>query len=280
MRRAMVRAVTAATPVPVSARSLSHLGRVVSGSSWNAPRGSTLSATTFPAPSATMGWVGATIPRRSMFIQTENTPNPSSLKFLPGVPVLPPEYGSGMFLQKGERDYQRSPLAVRLFTLEGVTAVFLGSDFITITKDKTEDWTPLKPQIFSIIMDAYAEGIEIMTEEPEISDTTILEDDDEIVAMIKELLETRIRPAVQEDGGDIFYVSFDHGTGVVQLQLAGSCQGCPSSSVTLKSGVENMLMHYIPEVTEVVAVDEDIAELEREQSAFEKKLAQAGIPSD
>ena len=129
-------------------------------------------------------------------------------------------------------------------------------------------------------MDAYAEGIEIMTEEPEISDTTILDDDDEIVAMIKELLETRIRPAVQEDGGDIFYVAFEHGTGVVKLQLAGSCSGCPSSSVTLKSGVENMLMHYIPEVTEVIAVDEDVAELEREQSAFERKLAQAGIPSD
>merc|ERR1711871_94234 len=153
---------------------------------------------------------------------------------------------------------------------EGVTAVFLGRDFITVTKDKSEDWTPMKPQIFSIIMDAYADGIEIMTEEPEISDTTILEDDDEIVAMIKELLETRIRPAVQEDGGDIFYVSFDHGTGVVMLQLAGSCQGCPSSSVTLKNGVENMLMHYIPEVTAVESVDADQMAAEKEQLEFMK----------
>lgn len=213
-----------------------------------------------------------------MFIQTEKTPNPSSLKFLPGVEVLPERYGSGMFFEKGDREYQKSPLAVRLFTIEGVTAVFLGRDFITVTKGPDEAWAPLKTLIFGAVMDAFGDGIEVMTDAPPVSDTTILDEDDEIVAMIKELLETRIRPAVQEDGGDIFYVDFDHGTGIVRLRLAGSCQGCPSSSVTLKSGVENMLQHYIPEVTSVEQVDPDEAADMDAQKSFEAKLRAAGIP--
>mmetsp|Transcript_27984 Transcript_27984/g.62447 ORF Transcript_27984/g.62447 Transcript_27984/m.62447 type:complete len:292 (-) Transcript_27984:324-1199(-) len=218
---------------------------------------------------------------RSLFIQTEQTPNPSTLKFLPGLEVLPPSHGTGMFLQKGDREYQRSPLAVRLFKVEGVASVFLGLDFVTVGKEKDSDWSALKPQIFSLLMDTFAEEdfkVVLDTSEAVVSDTTILEDDGEIVAMIKELLETRIRPAVQEDGGDIFYVSFDEGTGVVRVRLAGSCQGCPSSSVTLKSGVENMLMHYIPEVTCVEAVDEDVAKLEQEQREFERGFDTDGGP--
>jgi len=214
---------------------------------------------------------------RFLFIQTETTPNPETLKFLPGLEVLSPSFGTGMFFQKGEkREWQQSPLASRLFALEGVKNVFLGADFVTVGKDSEEAWGGLKPQIFSLLMDAFAEeGFKVMSEagsDSFVTDTTILEDDDEIVAMIKELLETRVRPAVQEDGGDIFYVSFDEGTGVVRVRLAGSCQGCPSSSVTLKSGVENMLMHYIPEVTSVEAVDEDVAQLEREQADFAREL--------
>lgn len=225
-----------------------------------------------------LGSVPVVYSRRSLFIQTEKTPNPSSLKFIPGAEVLPEKYGSGMFFQKGDRDYQKSPLTTRLFRIEGVTAIFLGRDFITVTKSAGEEWSGLKTLVFGEIMDAFAENVEAMTDAPIISDTTILEDDDEIVAMIKELLETRIRPAVQEDGGDIFYVSFDHGTGVVRLQLAGSCAGCPSSSVTLKNGVENMLMHYIPEVSSVEQVDEDVAKDEENQREFEMMLAKAGIP--
>jgi Fe-S cluster biogenesis protein NfuA len=137
-------------------------------------------------------------------------------------------------------------------------------------------------------MDHYASGKPAVTSTPEITDTTILEDDDEIVAMIKELLESRIRPAVQEDGGDIRYVGFNEDTGIVLVQLAGSCVGCPSSSVTLKNGVENMLKHYIPEVVGVEAIEDEgeaeaapeISESEDEQKArtYEERLKAAGIP--
>lgn len=221
-------------------------------------------------------------PRRGLFIQTEKTPNPDAVKFLPGISVLPPEHGSGLFLQKVDREFQRSPLAVRLFAITGVSNVFFGADFVTVgrispdhasvTDPADVDWSELKPQVFSTLMDCFNEGVLVVDDTPVVSDTTILDDDDEIVAMIKELLETRIRPAVQEDGGDIFYAGFDEGTGVVRVQLAGSCQGCPSSSVTLKSGVENMLMHYIPEVTAVESVDADQVAAEKEQLEFMKNL--------
>ena len=160
-----------------------------------------------------------------------------------------------------------------------MTGVFLGKDFITVTKSKGMVWQGLKPDVFSTIMDFYAEGLEAVRAGADVgaSDTAIHDDDDEVVALVKELLETRIRPAVQEDGGDIFYVRFDEDTGIVWLRLAGSCSGCPSSSVTLKNGVENMLMHYIPEVTGVQAVEE---EEDEPLDTFEKKLAAAGIPSD
>ena len=134
---------------------------------------------------------------------------------------------------------------------EGVAGVFLASDFITVSKEEDADWLTLKPQLFASIMDHYAAGESALSEGEDIDSLAISEDDSEVVQMIKELLDMRIRPSVQEDGGDIKFHGFDEENGVVSLEMQGSCSGCPSSSVTLKSGIENMLMHYIPEVKEV-----------------------------
>lgn len=193
-----------------------------------------------------------------MFIQTQPTPNPHSLMFMPGQKVL--ESGTKEF--QNARAGMASPLAKRLFAVDGVTAVFFGSEFITVTKQEDASWATLKPLLFSAIMDHYASGAAIVTDEATqaASDTAIHEDDDEVVAMIKELLETRIRPAVQEDGGDITYRAFDADTGVVTVKMMGACSGCPSSTITLKSGIENMLMHYIPEVKGVVEAGPDEGE--------------------
>eukprot|EP00607_Mallomonas_marina_P009269 CAMPEP_0182417844 /NCGR_PEP_ID=MMETSP1167-20130531/2284_1 /TAXON_ID=2988 /ORGANISM="Mallomonas Sp, Strain CCMP3275" /LENGTH=252 /DNA_ID=CAMNT_0024591651 /DNA_START=77 /DNA_END=831 /DNA_ORIENTATION=+ len=196
--------------------------------------------------------------KRSIFINTESTPNPQSLKFLPGEIVLPESFGTGMYFQRGDqKEIQRSPLAKSLFLVEGVNGVFFGRDFVSVTKDTEESWNALKPQVFSKILDFFAEGTPVVTDTPTISDTTILDTDDEVVALIKELLETRVRPSVQDDGGDIFYEGFDPHTGIVSVKLAGSCVGCPSSSVTLRNGVENMLKHYIPEVTGIHEVTDE-----------------------
>lgn len=229
---------------------------------------------------------------RTMFIQTEDTPNPESLKFLPGKPVLTDvEDNAGFYATKSDRqDIARSPLAKALFAVEGVKSIYLGNDFVTVTKVAQHQWAHVRIQIFSAIMEHYASGQPALTETAEITDTTILDDDDEVVAMIKELLETRIRPAVQEDGGDIRYVGFEPDTGVVEVKLAGSCVGCPSSSVTLKQGVENMLMHYIPEVKSVISREEESeeegddndedppSEEEKKTKSYEERLAAAGIP--
>ena len=152
---------------------------------------------------------------RSLFIETETTPNPQSMKFLPGQEVLPEEHGTGMYFQKSEtRDIARSPLAKSLFGVSGVRGLFFGRDFITVTKNTNESWHPLKPQIFSKILDFYAEGLPIIQDSSAISDTAILDSDDEVVATIKELIEARVRPSVQEDGGDIFYEGFEPSTGM------------------------------------------------------------------
>ncbi|KAJ4964634.1 hypothetical protein NE237_016483 [Protea cynaroides] len=184
--------------------------------------------------------------KRSMFIQTQSTPNPSSLMFYPGKPVM--EVGSADF--PNARSAINSPLAKALYGIDGITRVFFGSDFITVTKSDDVYWDLLKPEIFAAIMDFYTSGQPLFLDSSVAAsmDTAILEDDSETVAMIKELLETRIRPAVQDDGGDIEYRGYDPETGVVKLRMQGACSGCPSSSVTLKSGIENMLMHYVPEV--------------------------------
>ncbi|RZC76236.1 hypothetical protein C5167_000529 [Papaver somniferum] len=187
--------------------------------------------------------------KRSMFIQTQSTPNPSSLMFYPGKPVM--EVGSADF--PNPRTAMNSPLAKAIYGVDGITRVFFGSDFVTVTKSEEASWDLLKPEIFAAIMDFYTSGKPLFLDASVASakDTAIHEDDTEIVAMIKELLETRIRPAVQDDGGDIVYRGFDPETGVVKLQMQGACSGCPSSAVTLKSGIENMLMHYVPEVKSV-----------------------------
>ncbi|XP_077224870.1 nifU-like protein 4, mitochondrial [Tasmannia lanceolata] len=184
--------------------------------------------------------------KRSMFIQTEPTPNPASLMFYPGKPVM--EVGSADF--PNARTAMSSPLAKALYGIDGVTRVFFGSEFITVTKSDETSWDFLKPEIFAVIMDFYSSGNPLFLDSNVAAsmDTAINEDDSEVVAMIKELLETRIRPAVQDDGGDIEYQGFDPETGIVKLRLQGACSGCPSSSVTLKSGIENMLMHYVSEV--------------------------------
>ncbi|KAH7302720.1 hypothetical protein KP509_23G084400 [Ceratopteris richardii] len=175
--------------------------------------------------------------------------------FYPGKPVM--EVGSADF--PNSRAGMASPLAKALFRIDGVSRVFFGSDFVTITKAEDFDWDIIKPEVFAAIMDFYTSNQPLFYDAKVSSppDTAIKEDDDETVAMIKELLETRIRPAVQDDGGDVEYFGFDPETGIVKLRMQGACSGCPSSSVTLKSGIQNMLMHYVPEVKGVEEVKDE-----------------------
>lgn len=180
-----------------------------------------------------------------MFIQTEQTPNPSTLKFLPGRIVL--EQGTADFPTR--ESSTRSPLARRLFDVDGVERVFLGSDFVTVTKIDGQDWQVMKPAVLGGIMEHYTSGEPAMALAEGAEAAGATEDDDEIVTQIKELLDTRIRPAVAQDGGDIVFHSFEDG--VVYLHMQGSCSGCPSSTATLKMGIENLLRHYVPEVVEV-----------------------------
>ncbi|KAF8060958.1 HIRA-interacting protein 5 [Lyophyllum atratum] len=201
---------------------------------------------------------------RSMFIQTETTPNDDSLKFIPGMPVM--GEGTAEFLDT--RTALTSPLAIRLMGVEGVTGVFYGPDFVTVSKDSEVTWAVMKPEIYSLLMEYFTSGQPLFRSDQDKEnagpqDTRILDTDSETVAMIKELLETRVRPAIMEDGGDIEYRGFDeNGDGMVKVKLKGSCRGCSSSTVTLKSGIERMMMHYIPEVKGVEQVldqDEEIA---------------------
>lgn len=179
-----------------------------------------------------------------MFIQTETTPNPATLKFLPGCTVM--ESGTANFTSTAEAG--RSPLAQGLFDVEGVAGVFLGLDFVTVTKDAEKDWETLKPRLLGAIMEHFNSGRPVITEEAVVDAT----EDDAIVTQIKELIDTRVRPAVAQDGGDIIYHGFEDG--IVYLHMQGSCSGCPSATVTLKHGIENMLRYYIPEVKEVQPV--------------------------
>ncbi len=181
-----------------------------------------------------------------MFIQTEQTPNPATLKFLPGRDVL----GRGAADFPNREDTARSPLVQRLFEIDGVEGVFLGADFITITKAGGKDWFLLKPSILGVIMEHFIANRPVLIGEADEHGAN--SDDDEIVQQIKELLDTRVRPAVAQDGGDITFHGFENG--VVYLHMKGACSGCPSSTATLKSGIENMLRHYIPEVQEVRAL--------------------------
>jgi Fe-S cluster biogenesis protein NfuA len=188
----------------------------------------------------------------NMFIQTESTPNPNTMKFLPGQDVL----GSKTAFFTDKENAKQSPLASALFVLADIRAVFFGGDFITVTKTESSSWEILKPQILTTVMEHYQSGLPLMQAAPEAKEkgtaTSYSDNDQEIVDQIKELLETRVRPAVAQDGGDIIFHSYEDG--IVKLEMHGACSGCPSSTATLKSGIENMLKHYVPEVISVEAV--------------------------
>jgi Fe-S cluster biogenesis protein NfuA len=182
-----------------------------------------------------------------MFIQTEPTPNPNVLKFLPGreVSAQPREY-------RTVDEAVASPLAEGLFALEGVAGVFYGSDYVSVTRQADgPDWSQMKAPILATIMDQFVSGRPLVQDEGAAADTA---EDTEIVSEIKQLLDSRIRPAVAQDGGDILFDAFDEETGVLTLRMRGACAGCPSSSATLKAGVEQMMKHYVPEVTRVEQV--------------------------
>lgn len=221
---------------------------------------------------------------RSMFIQTQSTPNAHAVMFLPGREVMPGGRGTADF--PTIRSTTQSPLAASLFAVSGVRSVFFGSDFITITKDDPIDWAVLRPEIFETVMDFFT------TDSPQVilhdgdavahPDTLVNDHDTEVVAMIKELLETRVKPAVAEDGGSILYRGFDEQNGIVKLELQGACSTCSSSSITLKNGVENMLRHYIPEVKSVEEIlGEHIDNLQKANlealNEVERKLQEKGV---
>ncbi len=181
-----------------------------------------------------------------MFIQTEKTPNPATLKFLPGQMVL--QAGIAEFTAPDQTE--KAPLARRLFGITGVKSVMFSHDFVSVSKQDDTDWAMLKPMILAALMEHFSTGQPVMLEAEKPAEAAGL--DDEITAQIKELIFTRVRPAVMMDGGDISFERFEDG--VVYLRLRGACSGCPSSTVTLKQGIENMLRHYVPEVTEVRSV--------------------------
>ena len=189
-----------------------------------------------------------------MFIETEATPNPATLKFLPGEDVMGAR-GTADFA--GGEAAARSPLAASLFALDGVARVFLGADFVTVTKSEAADWAALRPRVLGAIMEHFMAGRPVLEGATEGDAADVEEDvdpaDAEVVAQIKDLLDTRVRPAVAGDGGDIVFRGFRDG--IVRLHMQGACSGCPSSRATLKHGVENMLRHYVPEVVAVEQVE-------------------------
>lgn len=182
-----------------------------------------------------------------MFIQTEETPNPDTLKFLPGRQVM--SEGTASYISG--QPCENSPLAHRLLGIEGVIGVFFGADFITITREPGHDWNLLKPLILGGLMEHFVANLPIVIDSPE-AYSPPYDPSDPLICQIRELLDTRIRPSVAQDGGDIVFHSFEDG--VVYLKMQGACAGCPSSTATLKSGIENMLRYYVPEVQEVRAI--------------------------
>ena len=186
----------------------------------------------------------------AMFIQTEETPNPATLKFLPGREVL----AAGTAEFRDGDDIARSPLAARLFDIDGVAGVFLGHDFITVAKAAQKEWYVLKPSVLGVIMEHFTTGAPVMLDDVGDDGHAAADGpDNEIIGQIKELLDTRVRPAVAQDGGDIVFHGFEDG--IVTLSMRGACAGCPSSTATLKMGIENMLRYYVPEVREVRAAE-------------------------
>lgn len=185
-----------------------------------------------------------------MFIQTEATPNPLTVKFLPGQQVME----SGVVDFRSPEEALRSPLARRLFALGGVAGVFFGSDFVSVTKTPQADWTTLKNGVLMALMDHYMTGEPVLEDPASHPGSAAPVSDDPLVTQIVELLETRVRPAVARDGGDIVFQGFRDG--VVYLHMRGACSGCPSAGATLKMGIENLLRHYVPEVREVRPANE------------------------
>ncbi|VDK63666.1 unnamed protein product [Onchocerca ochengi] len=214
-------------------------------------------------------------PARNMFIQVQETPNPATLKFIPGKTIM--GKGKGTLNFTNFLSAKRSPLAMQLFRINGVKSIFFGENYVTITKEtEIDDWALLKPEIFAVLMDYLQSEKPIVNEgdmpkSPE--DTEIHPEDSDTVAMIKELLECRIKPMVQEDGGDVIYKGFHDG--VVHLKMQGSCTGCPSSSVTLQSGIKNMLQFYVPEVKDVIEVKDEADDVL--DSAFDDLLGKIKV---
>ncbi|KAL5115968.1 hypothetical protein ACEQ8H_006085 [Pleosporales sp. CAS-2024a] len=235
----------------------------------------------------------ATVSRRTMFIQTEPTPNADALKFNPNQRVLPESISSPFLEYLNPRSTlappHPSPLAAQLLNIDGVTSVFLGLDHITVTKDSATPWAHVKPEVFAIINEFMTSGQALVNTiadkgneqgqgGSEVDTLAYDENDSEVVQMIKELLETRIRPAIQEDGGDIDFRGFNDGQ--VLLKLRGACRTCDSSTVTLKNGIESMLMHYIEEVKGVQQVLDQEEEIALQEFAkFEEKLRQQKGPN-
>jgi Fe-S cluster biogenesis protein NfuA len=186
-----------------------------------------------------------------MFIQTQGTPNPETLKFIPGVQVLDINKFGTMSFSEGD-DLRRSPLAETLFKVNGVKGIFLADDFITITKAPDQNWETLKPLLLAEIMDHFVAGFPVVSEAAAKNPSADAVLEDEVAQKIRELIDERVRPAVAQDGGDILFKDFRDG--VVYLELHGACSGCPSSTITLKQGIENMLKHYVPEVQSVEQV--------------------------
>jgi Fe-S cluster biogenesis protein NfuA len=184
-----------------------------------------------------------------LLIQTEPTPNPATLKFLPGREVLP---AGTLELTDAAAAERASPLATRIFTVEGVRAVYLATDFISVTKDDGVDWYALKPAVLGAVMEHYLSGEPVLHADHVPEAGPAIDTGDPIVMRILELLDARVRPAVARDGGDITFQGFERG--VVYLNMRGACSGCPSSTLTLKAGIENLLKYYVPEVVEVRAV--------------------------
>lgn len=186
-----------------------------------------------------------------MFIQTEETPNPQTLKFIPENPVLSGDFGKRSLEFKKNENTSSSPLAKRLLSVEGIEGVFFSKDYVSITKHESFDWYVLKPVILGLLMEHFINGVAVVLADPAfIKDAPKnIEDTDPLIKQIREIIDTRVRPSVAMDGGDITFESFKDG--VVYLKLQGACSGCPSSTATLKSGIENMLKYYVPEVQEV-----------------------------
>ena len=182
-----------------------------------------------------------------MFIQTEETPNPETLKFLPGRVVM--EQGTASYLALSE--CSNSPLARRILEIPGVLGVFFGADFVTITKAANRDWYVIKPPVLGVMMEHFVANLPVVMDSDAV-EAPQYDETDPLIIQIRELIDTRVRPTVAQDGGDITFQGFEEG--VVYLKMQGACAGCPSSSATLKSGIENMLKYYVPEVLEVRAV--------------------------